>query len=375
MKKSLLAIFAILSAFSFISNAQNSNPWPTTGSVGIGTSSPGGLLHLYSSAATDMFRLQFNAGGGGNWAINPYIYGISNGGLSFVDKLNSVTPLVISSTGNVGVGTTNPSALLHTEGSEYVPSTSGSAQNSNFRIGAGSTNLVLDAGITTSGNPYCWLQSRNKGTYAANYILSLNPNGGNVGIGTTAPMAQLQVGTSTSNTGSFISMIGGAASGGAVNALSLVNSATAATGNEVNMTFHTAGNYSPTAKISAIAESVQPVTDLAFSTYNGTTGITEQMRILGNGYVGIGTSTPHEALSVNGTIRSKEVKVETANWPDYVFKPNYILPSLSFVKSYIDQNQHLPDMPSEQEITRDGLNLGEMKQSIKVKRSNYKLMN
>ncbi len=79
-----------------------------------------------------------------------------------------------------------------------------------------------------------------------------------------------------------------------------------------------------------------------------------------DGSVGIGTTTPHEALSVNGKIRSKEVKVETANWPDYVFKPSYQLPSLSSVKTYIDQNHHLPEIPSEQEIVKNGLNLGQM---------------
>jgi hypothetical protein len=78
------------------------------------------------------------------------------------------------------------------------------------------------------------------------------------------------------------------------------------------------------------------------------------------GNIGIGTLTPREALSVNGNIRAKQVKVEALNWPDYVFKQNYQLPSLAEVKNYIEQNQHLPDMPSEQEIARDGLNLGEM---------------
>jgi len=78
------------------------------------------------------------------------------------------------------------------------------------------------------------------------------------------------------------------------------------------------------------------------------------------GFVGIGTSTPKEALSVNGNIRSKQIKVETANWPDYVFIRGYNLPSLSDVKTYIDQNQHLPEMPSEAEVAKDGINLGEI---------------
>ena len=86
----------------------------------------------------------------------------------------------------------------------------------------------------------------------------------------------------------------------------------------------------------------------------------DDLVIDGAGRVGIGTLNPREALSVNGTIRSKEVKVEAANWPDYVFKPNYRLPKLTEVKQYIDQNRHLPDLPSEAEVSKDGINLGEM---------------
>jgi hypothetical protein len=86
-----------------------------------------------------------------------------------------------------------------------------------------------------------------------------------------------------------------------------------------------------------------------------------------SGNVGIGTNTPREALSVNGTIRAKQIKVESANWPDYVFKPAYQLPSLTEVKAYINQNQHLPEIPSEQEIAVNGLNLGEMNKLLMKK--------
>lgn len=47
-------------------------------------------------------------------------------------------------------------------------------------------------------------------------------------------------------------------------------------------------------------------------------------------------------------------------WSDYVFKPTYKLIPLSEVKTYIDQNQHLPEIPSEEEVKKDGINLGEM---------------
>jgi hypothetical protein len=87
----------------------------------------------------------------------------------------------------------------------------------------------------------------------------------------------------------------------------------------------------------------------------------------GNGYVGIGTATPREALSVNGKIRSQEVKVEVVNWPDYVFKPTYKLASLIEIKKYIDENQHLPDLPSALEIEKEGLSLGEMNKLLTKK--------
>ena len=72
------------------------------------------------------------------------------------------------------------------------------------------------------------------------------------------------------------------------------------------------------------------------------------------------TSSPSEKLEVNGTIRSQEVKVEANNWPDYVFAPEYELRSLEETEDFIQENHHLPEVPSAQEIEEEGLALGEM---------------
>jgi len=78
------------------------------------------------------------------------------------------------------------------------------------------------------------------------------------------------------------------------------------------------------------------------------------------GNIGIGTTTPQNKLDVNGTIHSKAVLIDLNGWNDYVFKKDYRLPPLSEVKAYIDQNQHLPEVPSEQEMIKNGLDVSEM---------------
>ncbi|WP_394776535.1 hypothetical protein [Flavobacterium sp.] len=86
--------------------------------------------------------------------------------------------------------------------------------------------------------------------------------------------------------------------------------------------------------------------------------------ILTDSNIGIGTSNFTDGadtyrLSVKGKIRAEEVKVYNT-WADYVFSPDYTLPSLKQVESYIKKNGHLPNVPSAKEITKSGLELGEM---------------
>jgi hypothetical protein len=92
------------------------------------------------------------------------------------------------------------------------------------------------------------------------------------------------------------------------------------------------------------------------------TANTRRLTIDYYGNVGVNTTdTKGYKFAVNGTAVATAVTVKlNANWPDYVFKKDYTLPALSDVKAFIDQNQHLPEIPSEQEIAKNGQNLGEM---------------
>ncbi len=46
--------------------------------------------------------------------------------------------------------------------------------------------------------------------------------------------------------------------------------------------------------------------------------------------------------------------------PDYIFAHDYKLPTLEQLRSYIEQNHHLPEVPSAKEMEADGLKVGEM---------------
>ncbi|SMD08285.1 hypothetical protein [Pedobacter africanus] len=81
----------------------------------------------------------------------------------------------------------------------------------------------------------------------------------------------------------------------------------------------------------------------------------------GNSDVGIGTSdTKGYKLAVNGKVRAHEIKVETANWPDYVFAKDYKLPTLQETEKHIKDKGHLPGIPSAGEVKANGIDLGEM---------------
>lgn len=61
-------------------------------------------------------------------------------------------------------------------------------------------------------------------------------------------------------------------------------------------------------------------------------------------------------LFVNGSILTTEVKIAyLTNWPDYVFNPDYSLMPLSAVEEFIKNNNHLPGVPSAEEVKENGI--------------------
>ena len=92
--------------------------------------------------------------------------------------------------------------------------------------------------------------------------------------------------------------------------------------------------------------------------YGAIAGYQNVITVKQNGNVGIGTTNPIYKLAVNGSIRSKEVRVESG-WSDFVFEKNYKLPSLIYVEKYINAHKHLPGILPAHNIKQNGLAIGE----------------
>lgn len=104
--------------------------------------------------------------------------------------------------------------------------------------------------------------------------------------------------------------------------------------------------------------------------------------VLPDGKTGIGITIPVTKLDVNGNMRVGNVstpsgyklyveegiitekvvvaKHGTINWADYVFEKDYDRNTIKEVEDYIQQNKHLPNVPSTQEVNDNGINMVEM---------------
>jgi len=324
------------------------------------------------------------------------------------------------STGNAGIGTTSPIENLTISSSASGTNLSSSFRTLNPTSSAsirsiwtqdatsGALSLVVDQGQNGSARAF------NLSVGAATNAFYVNGSG-NVGIGTTAPTYLLSVGgNSTSMNGGQQSVLYSPTStsglyGGSVSQV-IANPAASSSGVYYAIYGESGDNAGVTSNLTSASALISVgggIVHRGTGTITGSvgfyaappavpnggtittayglfvaglknTGVTNSYGIYQSsatdknyfaGNVGIGTvdnaswqlATSTYKLAINGSAIATQmvVKLQT-NWPDYVFKKDYRLPALQEIKTYIDQNHHLPEVPSEQQIAKDGLNLGEM---------------
>ncbi len=168
-----------------------------SGNVGIGTTGPNRFLHLKGNDPD--LLIDINSASIETWGeIHFAVDGIEKSRIQYnktTGKLilqnNNIDALVIDTSGNVGIGTASPWSKLTVLGSDADPSlTHGTADAVTLGSAA---SLVLSMGQNASGPPwYYWMQVKHA-TDDTSGTLSINPLGGNVGIGTTNPQAQLDI--------------------------------------------------------------------------------------------------------------------------------------------------------------------------------------
>jgi hypothetical protein len=245
-------------------------------------------------------------------------------GILSLTILNSFSQ--INDTGDkVGIGIEIPSEKLDVNGNIK--------SNGSISINDGLSKGIL--GNYVGFGKYLWLEDKNANlnvifrSYGDSYI-----KGGNLGIGTTSPGKTLDI----------------AKDAGTLRIRNLTSNA-----------------YSPSIQISNVAGDQYFWMNYNNNNGNGHIGITtlangsvEILTLDNRGYLGIGTASPQSMLSVNGIITSKEIKVTLEGWSDFVFNDDYKLKDLEEVESFINENNRLPDIPSESEVVENGVNLGEM---------------
>jgi hypothetical protein len=213
----------------------------------------------------------------------------------------------------------------------------------------GETNFVNNIGGGNIGGFTFDNTTRNNVTTRLMTILG----GGNVGIGTATPNGNLQV------KGTFIT---GGSNANLDPAIASMNPGYLAYSGQMLIGWNRTAGGGETDFMSNQAGGAPG--GFAFYSYPNSGAESQLMWIQGNGQVRIGNTQGKQGdymLAVAGSVIATSVTVKTvANWPDYVLKKEYQLPPLTEVKAYIDQNQHLPDLPSEQQVAKEGLNLGEM---------------
>ena len=266
----------------------NGNSYLNGGNVGIGTDSPGAKLDVNGDVL-------IKSGEYISWGT---VGATSIEGSTTSNKLqfrtNSSDRMIIDSSGNVGIGTTSPVGRLEvvtTDANRYIRFKAPNGEE-RFQFYTGGTGNASILGMYTLDGTTKTVQIAAGGT---SYF-----NGGNVGIGTTAPTTKLNVsGSIAVSSGSYLSFI------------------------DSNLNYNKIGRNTSVGGIQI------------------TTGGNATMNLLDNGNVGIGTTSPSSLLHLESasspTLQIKDT-TNDVTFKAYAQDSNTHLANVSNHDLFIDTN-------------------------------------
>ncbi len=200
-------------------------------------------------------------------------------------------------TAQTGIGVIAPVNKFEVFAVKADPASSGATANGNLRLGATVGTHVLDFGLSSSST-YAWLQARDRMAYGTYYNLAINPNGGQVGIGSTSTISTLTVGNT---------------SGTIAGELTLNPSSTQYEGGQINVRKSVSGSTADWI-IDQYGTSSSDARLRIFNSIAEANGLA----ILENGNIGMGLTNPTVRLQVNGDIIANSI----AGSSDIRFKKN-----------------------------------------------------
>jgi len=397
----------------------------TGDSIGLGTSSPDEKFHIINGK----MYLQDNRAGQNPHVIFDVPSGAFNeGGLQFKRlsdtlaainyvehptvanyiKLSVGSPgkgneLTINTNGEVGVGTNSPNGQLslgnYTGDNVTINDLDGIIQ---FNYPNPLAGGVVKRAFIQLSNVDDLRMGTNSGNNTGKLIFRTNATDqvvidqeGEVGIGTTTPIAKLHIPTgqdadlSSANNG-FVMLGTGAGTSLLLDNNEIMvrsNPTTAGTlniqndGGELAIGARTTINkHGQALVLNGINTSMALYqTSSACNSFLGQSG-TElfigvnagNLHLDATGQVAIGAVVPAASaykLTVSGKVICEELKVKLVSsvWPDYVFANDYKLKSLSEVEQFILKNKHLPGIPSAVEVEKNGIEVGDMQKRMMEK--------
>jgi hypothetical protein len=256
------------------------------------------------------------------------------GAINFVT--NGTTRMAISANGNIGIGTMTPAGKL-----DLVDNN----QHLSFLLNQKLTGIwPASADANTMTIQSSGIHAGNLAFATGNSEVIRITSGSNVGIGTTTPSAKLDIessillsyGAPTYGIGIKSTGVGGGGwarrYGFMKNSDNSLLGGFGAFGGENSLSYYWVGSEY----------------DTPYMVWNT------------SGNVGIGTTNPAFKLDVLGTIRAKEVLVNLDGGADFVFEKDYKLLPIEHVANYVQENKHLPDIPSANEMVKNGVSMGDM---------------